>query len=506
MGTIRKYTKEEEELILNNSRKKSNKISYEDLAKQLNRTVEGIRKKEKDLKNKYLHNKRLNNKWTEEEENIIREYISQEGYTFTGLINLIKKDIRTIEAKTLEISIELKKNKKAFAYWTKEDEEYLKKWYGIERPIIMGIYLGRSLESIHQKAKKMKLGGKKIHYTARECASILGLEDSTFLNYLYKGYVKSRKAVTEQLIHQIQIEDLYDFMKNHQDKWDSRNLSYEPFLIEKPDWYIEKCKRDQNSPIGYLNKFNKWSDEEVNTLYSMVEAGASFRDIADKLNRTVSSVENRWRKRKEIEARKERLKKKEESNALLEKQKETLNRLIEEADNEKSYIERKVYKITTKSLSEDDIELLSNLRMVGFSNSEIGEMVGKCTESIRQAFIRNRDEEYVINIKGMALIEEEKKCLFNKANEGYSMYELCLEFKKSYDDIIRYYKEVLKEKEKETYIDGLKHKVWTNEDDNNLLKLRAQGLTDKVIAYKLGKTVSSVRNRYYVLSKNKKTS
>ena len=46
MPKITRYTKDEEELILYNALKKNNKMPYEELAKKLNRTVEGIRKKE----------------------------------------------------------------------------------------------------------------------------------------------------------------------------------------------------------------------------------------------------------------------------------------------------------------------------------------------------------------------------------------------------------------------------------------------------------------------------
>lgn len=501
MLKIKKYTKEEEQLILENSKKKVNKLSHQELADMMGRTVEGIRKKEKDLKRKLIHNKRLSNKWTEEEEDIIREHLNKENFAITNLIKLIKKDIRTIEAKALEISIELKKDKKAFKYWTKEDEEYLKKWYGIERPIIIGIYLGRSLESIHQKAKKMKLGSKKIHYSARECASLLGLEESTFLSYLYKGYVKSRKAVTEQLIHQIQIEDLYDFMKNHQDKWDSRNLSYEPFLTQKPEWYIDKCKKDRNSPVNYLKRHVRWTDDEVDTLYSMRESGASFSEIAIRLNRSVSSVENRWNKRNVINKRRALAQEKIKLKELIQKQKENITRLIDEMENEKAYLVRKVYKINARKMTEDDIEFISNLRMVGYSSKEISNLVGCGDRYIKQVLEDNKDEEYVVNIKSKKI--DRKEDLFKMVNEDYSIYELCLEFNADYPTIINCYKKLIEEKDRENYIDGAKHRVWTKEDDEKLLKLKAEGLRFRVIAYQMNKTVCSVKNRYHILSTKK---
>lgn len=511
MAKIVRYTKEQEELILKNAYTKGKKLSYQELAIICNRTVEGIRKKELDLKRKHLHNKRVNSsKWTKEEEDIIRNTMLNGDFSVTNILKdkRIKKDIKTIEAKALDVSIEIQNKGKVFSRggraWTKEEEDYLTKWYGIERPIIIGIHLGRNMESLHLKAKRLKLGGKKIFYTARECASILGMTDSTFLYYVHRKLIKSRRAVTEQLIHQIRIEDLYEFMEKYQDKWDSRNMAYEPFLLDKPDWYIEKCKRDRENPIGYLDTQKKWTNEDIKTLYSMKEEGYSYKEIAEKLNRTIQSVENKWRKRHEAEKRKQARIEKEKEEATKRKQKETLNRLIEEADNEKSYIERKVYKVYTKSFTEDDIELLSNLRMVGFNNSEIGEMVGKNMETVRRALTGCKDKEYVVDIKSNTLTKEEKRDLFNKANEDYSIYELCLEFKKNYYDIIKYYEEVLKEIEKETYIDGNKIKTWTKEDEDNLMKWKSEGLSNRVIAKKLGKTESSIRTRIAVIKNRNK--
>ena len=257
MSKIRKYTKEEEELILNNSLKKANTLSHLELANMLGRTVEGIRKKEKELKRRRTYDKRVvSDRWTDEDIKYMKDMIASGKISILDITKALKKDFKVVEAKMLELAIANRKKGKAWRLWTAEEEDYLRRWHGIERPIMIGIYLGRSLESIHQKAKKMKLGNKKVYYSANECSKLLGIEPSTFIRHINSGYIRVRKAVTEQLIYQIRIEDLYEFMENHQDKWDSRNLAYEPFLTEKPDWYIEKCKKDlqcKNSEIAIIS-------------------------------------------------------------------------------------------------------------------------------------------------------------------------------------------------------------------------------------------------------------
>lgn len=488
MAKIIKYTKEQEKLILDNAYKRTNKLSYQELADMLGRTAEGIRKKELDLKRKNLHNKRtaLTN-WTKEQEDIIREAVISNSISIAGLSKKVKKDVPTVENKVLDVSIEVRKNNKTFAYWTKEEEEYLKKWYGIERPIMIGIYLGRSLESLHQKAKKMKLGGKKIFYTARECSMLLGISDSRFINYIYKGYVKSRKAVTEQLIHQIKLDDLIEFMKNHQDKWDSRNLSYEPF-VTTPDWYIEKCKRDKENPIGYLDIQKKWTNEEVDILYKMKQEGKSNEEISKVLGRNVNSIQSRWNKRFVREAYKQK-----------QKEKETLNRLIKEMKNEKAYLDKKVHEINIRKLNEDNIELISNLRMVGYSGAEISALIGANSKYANTILNKYKDEEYVVCINSKKNFDKNEE-LFKMANEEYSLYELCVEFNINYPDIISIYENYLKGKYelREKSKNGFEE--WSKKDEELLVKLREEGLTYKQISLRLkGRTACSVRNRYSVI-------
>lgn len=499
------YTEEQEQIILSNAYKKNNKLTYQELADMFDKSVEGIRKKELDLKRKHMHNKRADNSiWSKEEVDYLYEVLKDEDYSLLDIHKVITKDIKLIEAKSLEVRIDIKMAGRKHRLWTVEEEEYLKKWHGIKRPITIAIKLGRTLEGIHLKAKKLKLGGKKTYYSARECAQIIGMTDSRFLNHLYKGRIKSRKAVTEQLIHQIKLDDLLEFMEKYQDLWDSRNMAYEPFLIEKPQWYIEKCKRDRENPVGYLD-YKKWTDEKTEKLYAMRIAGKSFEEIGEVLNIKPSTCQSKWNKRSRDLNRKLEMEEKRELKAIKEKEEETLDRLKQEMENERAYIQRKVYKINARQgLSEDDIEMFSTLRMLGYDNYEIGSMTGCNNRTIGNVLNRDKDEEYVVDIypNNKKTTEEECEDLFKKANEGYSMYDLALEFHRSYNRIISIYDMVLKNKY-DNSIDGNKCKKWTKEDEEKLLKYREQGLSYTQIAYKLNKTIKSVKSKTYILSKQR---
>lgn len=493
MLKVKRYTKDECDLILQNALKKVNKKTHEELAVELGRTVEGIRKKELELKRKHLSDKRKNANWTEKEIETLQEILRRDNFTIKDILNAIKgRDINIIKEKALELRTnDVKYNKP----WTEEDIDYLKRWWGLEDVTTMGIMLGRSREALRQRAKILGICSKKIYHTARECSIMLGISDNRFLSYIQKGYVNSRKAKTEQLIYQIKPEELLDFMKNHQDKWDSRNMTYEPFFIEKPEWYIEKCKKDKANPAGYLDCQKKWTDKEYSYLLEAKSNGVSFEEIAEKLNRTITSVKSKYERRNIVKERKSKseLKKIDYNN---------LNRLKEEYKNEKSYILKKLYKMNAKKMTDEDFELCSNLRILGYNAVEISKMVGLKHKFLQLKLLALKDEEYIVHIDKKDFTNEEEKQLLDYIRDDYSLYELCMIFKRNYPKIINTYTKLLEE------LYNTKAVVhWSIEEEIKLMLLKTQGMNNRIIGQKVGgRSAGAIKTRTTVVSYRKYTS
>lgn len=488
MSKIKKYTKEECELIYSNSIKKKNKLTYEELAEKLGRTVEGIRKKELELKRKALSEKRCSG-WSDSDIKKLQAVLEKDDFNINDLKKAVKgKDIIIIKEKALELLTTNGKNNQYNRPWTDEETDYLKRWWGIEDVTTIGIHLRRSKEGLRVRAKKLGICSKKVYYTARECSQMLGISDNTFLTYINKKYVNSRKAKTEQLIHQIKHDELIDFMKNHQDKWDSRKMKDSPFIIDKPDWFIEKVKIDKLNLENYLDTQKKWTDEDYKYLLEAKEKGVTFEEIAKKLNRKVSAVKSKYEKRNAVEKQRKEREERLKQEAIKKLDYDTLDRLIKEFENEKSYILKKVYKINARKITEDDIELCSNLRMIGYDCKEISEMVEIGHRFLQKKLFELKDEEYVVDIdKDKMSVDNELK-LFEDAKKD-SLYELCLTYKKNYNTLITTYEKVLREKYSENLI------TCTLDDDIKYLLLKLQGMKNRQIGQKLGKSEKSIRSR-----------
>ena len=490
MAKIKKYTKEECELIYSNSIKKKNKLTHQELAEKLGRTVEGIRKKELELKRKSLSKRRCSG-WSEEDIKKLQAVLDKDNFNITDLDKAIKgKDTHVIKEKALELLTTGSKNNGYNRPWTEEETDYLKRWWGLEDDVTIGIYLKRSREGLRVRAKKLGICNKKIYYTARECAGMLGITDSRFVSYIQKGYIKSRKAKTEQFIHQIKHEELLEFMEKYQDKWDSRNLKVSPFIIEQPDWFIEKCKRDNKNDIDYLSPQKKWTNEEYNYLLEARAQCIPYKDIAKKLNRTVNSVEYKYRKRHELEIRIKEREAKKEFERIKKNDYKNLDRLNKELENEKSYILKKVYKMNARKLTEEDLELCSNLRMIGYHCKEISEMVDIGDRFLQNKLSEFKDEEYIVHVEKKDFDDNEKEQLLNYIRDDYSLYELCLMFNKDYLSIIDTYNKVLKDKYNANEVT-----TWTLEDDIKYILLKLQGIKNRLVGQKLGKTEKAIKSR-----------
>ena len=120
MSKIKKYTKEECELIYSNSTKKKNKLTHQELAEKLGRTVEGIRKKELELKRKALSCKRCSS-WSEDEIKKLQAVLDKDNFNIMDLDKAVKgKDVLVIKEKALELLVNKKKNNQYNRPWTDE--------------------------------------------------------------------------------------------------------------------------------------------------------------------------------------------------------------------------------------------------------------------------------------------------------------------------------------------------------------------------------------------------
>lgn len=184
--------------------------------------------------------------------------------------------------------------------WSKEDDNYITEKWGNVTVETMAINLGRTEIATYQRAKTLKLGSYReaggTYISPLQIAELIGKSSGCIYYWIKTGKLPSRKRKREKRnIHQVDMEDLINFLKENQDLWDSRNLERYG-LGEEPEWLKEKRETDiQNSQ----NKHKEpWSRSDDHRLLELYEEGLSADEIAEKLNRTKTSIIVRLSKRR----------------------------------------------------------------------------------------------------------------------------------------------------------------------------------------------------------------
>lgn len=244
-------------------------------------------------------------------------------------------------------------------HWTKEDKEYLEENWGLVYVEYIANKLNRDVTAVLAMAESMNLGGCYVaggFLNANTVAKIFGISNKTVSNYWIKkcGLVARKRRLIKQYMWFIDIEDLTEWLKNNQDKWDSRRV--ELFALgQEPEWLKEKRKADMKEPI---NKRKPWTSIEKQRVTNYFNQGKSKKEIASILGRTEHAIQRQISKLKaEGSLKKDRVVlywQKEEKELLfeLEKQGLTDKEIAEELGREDFHISDYRRKLRNKGLYE----------------------------------------------------------------------------------------------------------------------------------------------------------
>lgn len=177
--------------------------------------------------------------------------------------------------------------------WTKEEINYLEDSWGTVTVKYLATKLNRTETAIRLKAERLQLSSCYTaagDLSANEVSKILGVDIHAVTDcWMPHGLKATKKALIERESWFINLDDLMKWLKNNQDRWDSRRV--ELFALgTEPEWLKEKRKKDQSIPI---KRFQKWTKEEDNFLVTYIKMGKTKKEIAKLLKRSVYAVKRR---------------------------------------------------------------------------------------------------------------------------------------------------------------------------------------------------------------------
>lgn len=295
-----RWSKQEEQFLMENWSK-----GFKFLMDKLNRTEDSILRKGwrlgLDITKDY--DQCLKKAWTKEEDELLRENYNL--MSVKELMHMLKhrsRDAIIKRAKKLNLNSENR-------LWTQREEDYLKENWGIVQIETIAKKLRRTREAVLLKAYKLKLKEQAtangLFLTPKDISDILGVGNKTVYNWIYKGYIKSKRFKIHKVKkHQISVENFLVFLEEHSDKWNTTNsdlsrvksffpihynLENDELVTKIPKWLKLKIETEENAVLRH----RPWTVKEEITLMQMINSGVNYEQIAADFRRTYESVKSK---------------------------------------------------------------------------------------------------------------------------------------------------------------------------------------------------------------------
>ena len=288
------------------------KIRTADIAKHLDRTTSSVHRKAHYLGLKMddeEHSTATGKiRWTKEMDKYLEENYSKISiYEISEYLSINNID-------TIRKRASYKGYTEEYHKWTPEEEEYLQERWGEVSVGYIARKLGLTYGAVRLKSYQMGLTNQ-LNWSGDLLSiptvhEITGVSKETLYNYVRTGLIKSRKlSVGKTYRYQIHYTDLIKFLKEHQDKYNTKNCdvdfiksllsTYRLTTTEKikvmdlPDWWLQKLENDKDKPKK--EKTKKWTKDEDRKLILLLGTDNTHQQIANKLGRTLHSTRGRIR-------------------------------------------------------------------------------------------------------------------------------------------------------------------------------------------------------------------
>lgn len=283
------------------------KVSLFEIMESLGRTEDSVMRKAKRLNLDISKPEAdiLKKRWSTEEDNFIIE--NYKSTDVEAISQQLGRTVSAIRKRASALGLAEKINR-----WSNEEMEFLNEKWGILNLDTIAKKLNRSRNSVLLKAHKMSLrdqvAANGIFLTPNDVSSILGINIRTLYSWIWNGKIGYRKfKVGKKRKYQIAVEDLCEFIKNNQNKWNSQKADivqiksyYSSYFITKsnnvkiqgemPKWIADKVERDK---AGFKQHLKPWTTREELELLSMAEKKYTYKEICANLNRSVESVKTK---------------------------------------------------------------------------------------------------------------------------------------------------------------------------------------------------------------------
>lgn len=193
-------------------------------------------------------------------------------------------------------------------YWTVEEDNYLKEYYGLKSLVQIANKLKRSVSSVERRVERLGLGSSKEYagfITAHHLAKCLNIDSHAVLNWIKKYQLPHTRRISKlsrELIF-IDIQEFWDWAYQNQDRI-RFHLIPRNLLLPEPAWVEEARIKSESKFSSRHQKY--WTEEEDFLLLQLSKQGLTQKEIGNRLGRSRVAVQRRLSRLKKKYQSKER--------------------------------------------------------------------------------------------------------------------------------------------------------------------------------------------------------
>lgn len=180
--------------------------------------------------------------------------------------------------------------------WTEEEEDLLAEYWGKFKLKLIAQKLNRTEKAVLMRGYQLGLGARKDaqgHLTIRGLAKICSVEGKTIKNIWIKNGLKCKKIDVKTRngrMTQIIIDDFWKWAEKHKELVNFAKIERH-MLLPEPEWFLAEREKDKiEIPKQYNQKWNKYEDSK---LLNYLKMGLNYDEIAEKMNRTARAIVRR---------------------------------------------------------------------------------------------------------------------------------------------------------------------------------------------------------------------
>ena len=173
--------------------------------------------------------------------------------------------------------------------WTGKECDYLKESWGKLKLSSIAKKLNRTENAILHMAYTLNLGEQVNWYTCREIQEMTGIHRASIINLINRYDLDHFRGKTGHKSYQMNEDQIRVMLSTVPHLWNYYNLTIDLWSA-KPQWLKDKIEADKN----ISKKINKrWSEEEDFILLDRINNNCSLDRIVMETGRSIRSIKNR---------------------------------------------------------------------------------------------------------------------------------------------------------------------------------------------------------------------